>query len=84
MRIGASGEVGQPGSAFGEAGQHGIAVRDGLVAGNSERTLQRPGRADNLNVTCDDIYLLVVICADTKLRARKTTTVSSSKWSVPA
>ena len=46
--IGAGGEVGQTRCAFGEAGEHGVAMRDGLVAGNGEGALQGAGGADDL------------------------------------
>ena len=48
VRVGSGGEVREPRRAFRQPGQHGVAVRDGLVAGDGERTLQRAGGADDL------------------------------------
>ena len=46
--VGAGGEVGEARCAFSEAGEHGVAMRDGLVAGDGERALQGAGGADEL------------------------------------
>ena len=46
--VGPGGEVGEARCAFGEAGEHGVAMRDGLIAGDGERALQGAGGADDL------------------------------------
>ena len=45
--VGSGGEVREARRAFGEAGEHGVAVRDGLVAGDGEGALQGAGGADD-------------------------------------
>ena len=46
--IGPGGKVGEAGGAFCNAGQHGVTVRDGFVAGQGNRALKGAGGADRL------------------------------------
>ena len=46
--VGAGGEVGETRGPFGQASQHGVAVRDGLVTWESEGALQGAGGANRL------------------------------------
>ena len=50
--IGSSGEIGEMRSTFGDAGEHGVAVRDGFVARKSDGALQRSCRTDALCGRC--------------------------------
>ena len=49
VRVGAGGEVGEARRALGQTGQHGVTVRDGLVAGNDERALHATGGSYDLD-----------------------------------
>jgi hypothetical protein len=46
--IGSGGEVGETRGAFGEAGEHGVTVRDGLVAWDGEGALEAASGTDDL------------------------------------
>src|SRR5271167_3500123 len=48
VRVGACGEVREARRACGNTGKHGVAVRDGFVTGEGDRTLQRTGWTDYL------------------------------------
>ena len=48
VRVGAGGEVRKGGGAFGKAGEQGVAVRNGLVAGQHERAAHGAGGANQL------------------------------------
>ena len=48
MRVGACGEVGEARGTGSDAGQHGVAVGDRLVAGESKGALQIAGGTDEL------------------------------------
>ena len=52
VRICAGGEVGEARGTFGNAGEHGVAVGDGLVAGERDGALQVAGGADDLGLRC--------------------------------